>query len=130
MNKSSCNHVIQPSVALSLFFCFFFVCLYLYKTCQRSTCRKYEDENGCSRMVYFNCTTAEKGDKSVSSTEVLLQLEPNKCVSDIIKKVASADGGIKTEPVRAMLSDVTTSDMRSKFRCYFWGDVSCLASIV
>lgn len=57
----------------------------------------------------------------MSSTEVLLKLDDN-CdkVSHIVKNAAA-------EPMRVTLDEVTTSNFRSTFRCYMWGDVSAWA---
>ena len=88
--------------------------------------RNYEDANGCSDIVWFHCTTSEKGDKSVANTETLLLLPPGPRVNEIIRDASSGDTA-KSEPVRAMLSELTTKEFRAKFRCHFWGDISALS---
>lgn len=96
----------------------------LVKSCPDASacaCRAYEHEHGCNSHIFFHTTTTEKGEKSVSSTEVLLKLDDN-CdkVSHIVKNAAA-------EPMRVTLDEVTTSNFRSTFRCYMWGDVSAWA---
>ena len=91
--------------------------------------RKYEDENGCRKAVWFHIVTQEKGDKTTTNVEALLLLdESNEKVSKIVQdaNVAQRDGK-PSETVRAWLGDVTTSSFREKFRLHFWGDISFLA---
>ena len=85
-------------------------------------CRAYEHEHGCNSSIFFHTTTSEKGDKSVSNTEVLLLLQHDGC-----DKVTEIIGNASAEPVRAILDEVTTKNFRSTFRCYLWGDVSAWA---
>ena len=84
--------------------------------------RSYEDTHKCSSRLWFNTTTTEKGDKSVSNTEALLLLEETETVRRIIQQSRGDQSGV----AKAFLSDVTTNDFRKQFRCFFWGDISCL----
>ena len=60
----------------------------------------------------------EKGDKVLTSTDVLLLLEQDLgYVAELVYKLKP------DEPVRELLSSVTSADFRAKFKTHYWGDV-------
>ena len=83
--------------------------------------RSYEDRNGCSAAVTFCVKEIEKGDKKIKSTEVLLRLPKTPHIADIIDNYKDMSQG--QDGVRARLDEVTTPELRDRFRCCFWGDV-------
>lgn len=79
--------------------------------------RKLDSDSGSAATVVFNVNRQEKGNKILTSTDVLLELESTEYILNMI-------GDMKeNEPVKEFLENVMTQEFREKFRTHFWGDV-------
>ena len=71
----------------------------------------------------FNVIRTEKGDKIVTNTEVLLELETNDHIAKLL-------GGMKeNDPMKESLVNVIPKELLTSFKTHFWGDV-CYESYV
>lgn len=80
-------------------------------------------DSASSEKLVFNVNRQEKGNKVVTTTEVLLELDSNDYIMSII------DAMQPDEPVRELLANVVSEDFLANFKTHFWGDVCILVAV-
>lgn len=92
---------------------------FTFNFCSRTT----DDKTGASSKIVFNVLRTEKGDKIITNTEVLLELETNDHIATLLGDMEEND------PVKETLVNVIPKELLTSFKTHFWGDV-CYESFV
>ena len=79
--------------------------------------RSADDTNGSSKVVSYNVRRTEKGEKVITTTEVLVELELNEYLNSLLPDMK------QDEPVKATLQKVMSDKFREEFKTHFWGEV-------
>lgn len=79
--------------------------------------RTLDSTSGADKQILYNVRRTEKGDKVVSTTEVLLELPLSIYISSMMDEMK------QDEPVKDLLHKVLGEDAIKEFKTHFWGEV-------